>query len=223
MFHDMAGSSSAGASHPLKRSLRRPIVLVGIAVLVVVLAGGIVWLALPHAGSISEFPIPTAHSVPRGFAIAAGPDGNLWFTEQNGHKIGRITPNGKLSEFALPTTCQFACQPTSITAGPDGSLWFTTDNGYLGQIGRITPSGSITMFPPPNGDAFGIAAGPDGSLWFTEPLGNKIGRITPSGSIREFPIPTPNSAPYGITAGPDGNLWFAEGQGNNIGRISPRS
>ena len=31
------------------------------------------------AGVITEFPIPTASSGPYG--IAAGPDGNLWFTE----------------------------------------------------------------------------------------------------------------------------------------------
>jgi streptogramin lyase len=42
------------------------------------------------APSITEFPIPTAGSQPAG--IAAGPDGNLWFAEQLGNKIGRITP-----------------------------------------------------------------------------------------------------------------------------------
>jgi len=42
------------------------------------------------AGSITEFPVPTADSGP--WAITAGPDGNLWFTEYDGNKIGRITP-----------------------------------------------------------------------------------------------------------------------------------
>jgi streptogramin lyase len=41
------------------------------------------------AGTITEFPIPTANSQPRG--ITAGPDGNLWFTESSGDKIGRIS------------------------------------------------------------------------------------------------------------------------------------
>ena len=35
----------------------------------------------PPAGAVSEFPLPTATAVPT--AIAAGPDGNLWFTESN--------------------------------------------------------------------------------------------------------------------------------------------
>ena len=36
-------------------------------------------------------------SAPNG--ITAGPDGNLWFTESDGSRIGRITPSGVASEF----------------------------------------------------------------------------------------------------------------------------
>jgi streptogramin lyase len=41
-------------------------------------------------GLIAEFPIPGAKAQPWG--IAAGPDGDLWFTEPERDKIGRITP-----------------------------------------------------------------------------------------------------------------------------------
>ena len=48
-------------------------------------------LAAPTAfalsGKIREFPVPTATSGPLG--ITAGPDGNLWFTEALGNKIGQ--------------------------------------------------------------------------------------------------------------------------------------
>src|SRR5213080_3960121 len=37
------------------------------------------------AGVITEFPVPTASSIP--YEIAAGPDGALWFTESNGDNI----------------------------------------------------------------------------------------------------------------------------------------
>ena len=42
------------------------------------------------SGLIAEFPIPGAKSRPWG--IAAGPDGDLWFTDPGKGKIGRITP-----------------------------------------------------------------------------------------------------------------------------------
>ena len=83
--------------------------------------------------SITGFPLPTAASGPAG--IVAGPDGNLWFTESSGNRIGRITPAGVITEFPVPTA---ASEPFGIAAGPDGNLWFTERAGN--QIGRITPA-----------------------------------------------------------------------------------
>jgi virginiamycin B lyase len=71
-------------------------------------------------GRITQFAIPTNSSEPWG--IALGPDKNLWFTESNTNKIGRITPKGVFTEFIVPTTNSM---PFSIVAGPDGNLWFT--------------------------------------------------------------------------------------------------
>ena len=180
------------------------------------------------SGAISEFPIPTAN---RPEAITAGPDGNLWFTENESGKIGRITPTGAISEFPIPTA---ESRPTGITAGPDGNLWFTESNIGASKIGRITPTGAISEFPIPTANSVpvGITAGPDGNLWFTEWSTGMIGRITPSGTISEFPIPAAHSIPVGITAGPDGNLWFTVTDivfggknvsvgANTIGRITP--
>src|SRR2546430_2251650 len=88
-----------------------------------------VWAA---AGTVTEFNIKTKSSFP--VAITTGPDGNLWFTENEGGKIGRITTAGRITEF--PMAGSF---PGGITAGPDGNLWFTLENGNA--IGRITPGG----------------------------------------------------------------------------------
>ena len=139
----------------------------------------------PPAGTITEYPLPTAGQWPQD--IAAGPDGNLWFTELRRDRIGRITPAGTITEYPLPTADSY---PGGIAAGPDGNLWFTEGEGN--QIGRITPRGRITEYPLPTADSgpSGIAAGPDGNLWFTESSGNKIGRITPRGRITEYPLPT---------------------------------
>jgi uncharacterized protein (TIGR03437 family) len=164
--------------------------------------------------TITEFPVPTAGGEPLG--ITAGPDGNLWYTEDDLSNIGRITTTGTITGFRVPTA---ASLPYGITAGPDGNLWFAEQDGN--NIGRITTSGTITEFPVPtaNSGPYGITAGPDGNLWFTEEFGNKIGRITTSGTVTEFPVLTAYSEPEGITAGPDGNLWFTEYYGN-IGRAT---
>ncbi len=165
--------------------------------------------------TITEFLMPNENSMP--YNIIEGTDGNLWFTEFDLNKIGRITPHGKITEFTIPT--EFGL-PVDITSGADGNMWFTETVGN--KIGRITPNGEITEFVVPTHDSrpYGITRGQDGNIWFTEFQANKIGRITPSGSITEFVIPTEFSQPYDITAGPDGNLWFTENNVNKIGKIT---
>jgi streptogramin lyase len=179
------------------------------------------------AGGTTEFPIPSSIpviTVPASIALASsfgittGPDGNLWFTENNANNIGQITPAGVITEFPIPTAVS---GPFGITAGPDGNLWFTEFVGN--KIGRITTAGAITEFTISTADSGpnGITAGPDGNLWFSELGGNKIGRITTAGVMSEFTLPAAFSFPNGITTGPDGNLWFAETNANKIGRIMP--
>src|SRR5438477_9334091 len=51
-------------------------------------------------GSITEFPLPAAGSVP--LVITPGPDGNLWFTEYRGGRIGRVSTSGAITEFNVP-------------------------------------------------------------------------------------------------------------------------
>ena len=82
------------------------------------------------AGVVTEFSAGiTAGSGPYG--IAAGPDGNLWFTEFDGDRIGRITPAGVVTEFGAPDrdlrrdrdasdNCQFTANPDQADADGDG-------------------------------------------------------------------------------------------------------
>ncbi len=181
---------------------------------------GVVMLALTpaaHAQTVTEFGAGiTPGAEPRG--ITAGSDGNLWFTESSGNRIGRITPSGMVTEFGGLV----GSNPEGITAGPDGNLWFAE---FLGnRIGRITTSGTVTEFSAGiSAGAFpnDIAAGPDGRLWFTEYSGNRIGAITTTGVVTEYSAGiTAGAGLFGITAGPDGRLWFTESQGDRIGAIT---
>jgi streptogramin lyase len=144
--------------------------------------------------------------------ITGGPDGNVWFTDPVAGEVGRITPDGQVTEFTPPFRSAGA-----ITAGPDGNLWFGEQGLRVSpEIGRITPTGQITTFALPDSIASvnAMTAGPDGNVWFTEniyPRGEVVGRITPTGQITEFTIPIPqglSGSTGAITAGPDGNLWF---------------
>ena len=72
----------------------------------------------------------------------AGPDGNLWFTEAGSNVVGRITPRGVISEYAIPSRDGVRSDPTNLTVGPDHALWITLTDAN--RIARLDPSN-----PPP--------------------------------------------------------------------------
>ena len=151
-------------------------ILIGRVFALLCLACGIV-----QAQVVTEFTTGvTSGSHPWG--VTAGPDGNLWFAEAQGDRIGRITPSGAVTEFTAGITA--GSHPKGITPGPDGNLWFTESNGL--RIGQITTAGVVTEFSTGiSGSTTDITTGSDGNLWFTEAAG-RIGRITTAGVVTEF-------------------------------------
>lgn len=177
------------------------------------------------SGVISEYPLPHAGGP---LSIAAGADGNLWFTEFDTGVIGRISPSGALTEFPLAVTttnpANFAPNPYAIAAGPDGNMWFTEyGRGSSGgnNIGRITPSGVVTLYPLPKADEnpVGIAAGPDGNMWFGDNFLGTVDKITSGGAISEYPLAFSEGA-NSIVGGPDGNIWLT-GTSSDVMKITP--
>lgn len=138
------------------------------------------------------------------FGITTGSDGNLWFTNFGTNKIGKITPSGATTEYALPR----GSLPMGMALGPDGNVWFTDFSSD--KIGKVTTSGVITEYALPAGSKpSGIVAGPDGNLWFSDLDTGEVGKITTSGVITEYALPA-GSKPSAIAKGSDGNLWVAD-------------
>jgi virginiamycin B lyase len=136
---------------------------------------------------------------------AAGPDGALWFTLNQANAIGRITVDGDVALYPLPTP---GAAPVGITSDGD-AMWFAEI--AAGQIGKISTDGGIEEFPLPDRTAkpHAIVAASAGDCWFTEWGASRIGRITTTGEIAEYDLPSPSSEPHGITVGPDAALWVA--------------
>lgn len=147
--------------------------------------------------------------------IVEGADGALWITDTYNGQILRLTAQGAYTGFPL----QNFSAPIGICSGPDKALWFTLDSSPP-DIGRITTSGRIKLFPIP-ALANDIAAGPHGALWFTQPNSDQVGRITPRGKVTEYSKGISFDAqPFSIASGPDGALWFTEPNLGQIARIT---
>ncbi len=165
---------------------------------------------------IYHFAIPITTNKPQW--IAAGSDGNMWFTENPGNLVAKMTPAGSVTDCpAIPTA---ASDPRGIIGASDGNLWFTEFAGS--KITRVTTSCSYTEF-----STLFASDGPqlltdrgDGNVWFTGNSGNHVGfQGLTSGVSGETTIPTPNSKPFGIAPAPDLNLYFTENAVDQLGRI----
>lgn len=220
-------------------------------------ADGNLWFTDPGAnsvgystpdGTVKEFSLPTSHDYLT--AITQGPDGNFWFAEYqppdgvsgNSSKgpsttpedlsIGRVTPTGSVTEYALPASIRHEYSIGGFAAGRDGNLWFTYGRrSSRGGVGYITMSGKVVIEPAAFLESVSNpVVGSDGNLWFIEeafasqPDGSlavatsDIVRLTPTGVVSKFPLSTQGDLySLGIVSGPQGNLWYTRYSGSPAG------
>jgi virginiamycin B lyase len=170
--------------------------------------------------TINTFPASDPPSSETGpYAIAAGSDGALWFTQFSSHGIGRISVDGRITlQAPLPSTLF----PYGIAAGSDGAMWFVSQG--VSSVSRIDAAGNVLTKELASAIAnpTHITSGPEGALWFTEGVTKAIGRI-PAATPLAVPDEsrTTEESPNAIAAGSDGNLWFTEYSASKIGRMTP--
>jgi streptogramin lyase len=111
------------------------------------------WLAVPDknaivrltADKIDSFLLPTPKAFPN--AVFVSPQGEVWFTEWDGGRLGRILRDGAIREYPLPREEEM---PVTLAFDGDGGVWFSTLFNYA--LFRLDPrSGNIRQFavPPP--------------------------------------------------------------------------
>jgi len=152
--------------------------------------------------------------------ITAGSDGNVWFTENAAHQIGRITPTGEITEFPLDP----AIQPGEIVSASDGTLWITESPGF-GQtpppgslvLEQMTTAGSVTASIPVPDNVAALTASTNGSIWMAL-ADAKIASMTTGGSLTPYPVA---AIVLNLVAAPGGELWFTASPGDVLASFSP--
>ena len=175
------------------------------------------------SGSLSEFDTGGGLlNFPLG--IAAGPDGNVWFTVNHPSQVGRITPAGVVTMFDVSGASNLA----GIAAGPDGNLWFSKRDWNL----EDHPDRLADRIPRPwserrRPELHRCRSRRQHVVHGRGPLPGDRGDHTgwrrhgvQHGDGRRGDYP-----PFDIAAGPDGNMWFTSPPFSTpvaaIGRITP--
>ena len=180
--------------------------------LMLVVGGCFLWISASAYGEvILEYHTPTPDSSPADLAFDA--QGNLWFTELNANRIGKLdpsqakslTPEG-ITEYELPRPNS---KPHYLTIAKNGMIWFTEG---ANRIGRLNPEdGTFKEYdiPSPHSEPHEIVEAADGSIWFLEFQTNKVGRLDPkTGKITEFPIGPGN--PHALVL-VENKVWYTQG------------
>jgi virginiamycin B lyase len=194
----------------------RTAVLAALAVVVSPLL--VVQAGAPAHAAVSVFPVPTSNA---GLGrITTAPDGTMWFVEEDANKVGRITPGGQVTEYALGATTTDEASVMDLDVAPDGAVWVVYDSGW--NAVRLDPAtGSATKYglgSYPYGGAVRVAG--DGSAWITM-------NYDESGVIRIVP-----GQPYSWTANApecedvlgeatDGSMWCQGAGLDTLVRLGP--
>ena len=122
------------------------------------------------------------------YGIAAGPDGNLWFTSRDNSRVGRLTPGGAFTTFSSGISPN--SQPGHIVAGRDFDLWFGELRAK--RVARILPDQ-----PPRPTTGAGTPTSPS--------TATVAGRVDPRGGATSVVVEYGPTTAYGSTA-PAGNV-----------------
>ena len=173
------------------------------------------------AGAVTLFPVSAAgsqSSIEYG-SLAAGADGNLWFTQATSSGpsfFGRMSPSGVVTPFPLGNL-----YGASVANGQNGSLIVTGEQRTKGNerdvVFNVSTTGAVTPYKLPAAkwhpfETYQISA--DGSLWLTDVAGlepGEIGRITASGAATAYSLshfaPASVDGVDSMAVGPDSKLY----------------
>ena len=178
--------------------------------------------------SIREYTLPQPNSDL--MSPAVDQNGNLWFGEMGGNRLGRYNPaTSEITEWSPP---QGRSGIMGITVDSTNTIWFAEESAnYIGSF--VPATCQFKIYPLPMHNGYGaapnaISFAPDGILWFTQVGNNTVGSLdTKSGAIRQYPLPTTSAdnrpVPYGIAVDPSGAVWATHLEAPILSRLDPTS
>ena len=160
--------------------------------------------AITTTGTVTLFSTASTNFVTQ---IVQGADGNIWFLENVGNSVGRLTPQGIVTRYPLTLG-----RPLSIALN-NGTLWIA----FAKAIARLSTDGTTSVYSIPLADLNRlhlVSNGPDALIWFSAAgdirVPTYVGKIDLNGNPSLFGVLNSGGRRIlGMTLGPDGRMWAA--------------
>src|SRR5262245_33218658 len=149
-------------------------------------------------------------------AVAAGPDGAIWFTIDFSDAIG-VLRHGRVERISKGKQ---NFEPLGLAVDRRGIPWYT-DNAQR-AISHVAPDGAVVSFPlgTPVAKLGRLAVAPDGAIWFAEESAFSITRLK-DGAFRRHEVGDGTAGPFGVAVDGQGAVWGSIPRANRLVRISP--
>jgi streptogramin lyase len=144
-------------------------------------------VSMSRDGAFQRYDLPKGH-VSNTNSPIIGPDGNLWFADQDAISpaIGTIA-NGKMVLYSLGSGLG-ARGANWLMSGPDGSVWFTTSRKEIDRMsisGKLLARISLKSASPSQM----VYNKKSGDTWFLDNVDSAIVyRMTPDRIVHEFAV-----------------------------------
>ena len=163
-----------------------------------------------RGGKVERLPTHMANLEPIGLGIA--PDGAAWYTDNAGHAITRVAPEGEVNRFPLDTA---SVRLGRLAVAADGAAWFAEETGL--SITKFK-DGVLTrhIYESARGGPYGVALAADGSVWATLQSGDQLLHISADDKMTALDLPQRNAVASDIAVAPDGSVWFLEVRADRI-------
>jgi virginiamycin B lyase len=172
-----------------------------------------VWLRLsPSAGDFREYRMLAPTDIPA--AVAAGPDGAVWFTIDFSESIG-VVRDGQVRK--IPKGSE-NLEPLGLAVDAAGNAWYADSPARA--IGRVSVDGVVTRYTldAPLAQFGRLAVGPDNAVWLADAWGGGFVRLR-DGEFKQYPVQSATGRPFGVAVDRSGTVWGSLQAANRLVRI----
>lgn len=160
------------------------------------------------AGGVRVYPVPTSDSgVGR---IVTAPNGDMWFTMEDANKIGRITPQGRITQFVVDELDDIGGGIPDLDVDGNGIVWVIWDHGRSAFSFRPSDqqvTGAYDLYGYPYGEE--VEIGPGGIPWISMAFDEEgLARIVNGQALWYENAPPCDGA---LARARDGAMWCQSG------------